>query len=176
MSSMKANRLRLIWFGAIVVLITIVIVFLPRFQSEKLTLPRKLGTLQLTEEIRGDRASRIINQMHGKGVTPADNMIGMYTSREGMATVYQSKYNSRKQSEETLRRMVRGIETGNTPFSDFKSMQIAGQDIFFCIGSGQAHYFFTADEFLYWLATDIHVAEDAAQELIRAIRGSSITT
>ena len=118
-------RLKKSWLAAIAALIVIaaIIAVLPYFRSAETTIPTTLGDLRLTKEIRGNEAKAIINQMHGKGVTPTDNMIGVYTSSKGTATIYLSEYDTPAQAEETSRQMVHGIEKGTSPFSDFKKLE-----------------------------------------------------
>ena len=164
------------WLVVIVVVVTATtFLLLPRLTRDDLMLPRTLGSLEMRDEVRGDKARSIINQMHGKGVTPTDNMIGVYTSSTGTATIYLSEYDTPAQAEETSSQMVHGIEKGTSPFSDFKTLTIHGQEVSYCVGFGQAHYFFFVDESVYWLTADFGVAEEAATELIRAISGSFTT-
>jgi hypothetical protein len=160
--------------GLFIVIVGAVFV-LPRYMLKDLELPKSLGSLQLQKEIRGEQARALINNMHGKGVTPKDNMIAVYGDNSGSATAYLSVYDSRSQSEETFQQMTRGIEKGTSPFSDFKRMTIRGQEISFCVGFGQAHYFFFLDESVYWLTADFGVAEEAVRELIGALKGESVS-
>lgn len=164
------------WFVISGLLVVAVAIFvLPYFVRKDLALPKALGSMQLREEIRGERANTIINNMHGKRVTPKDNMIALYESDEGTATAYLSVYDSRTESETTFGQMVSGIEKGISPFADLRRMKIRGHDVAFCIGFGQAHYFFFVEESVYWLTADFAVAEEAVNGLFAELRGPGIT-
>jgi hypothetical protein len=167
---MKAKWIAL---SAAVVVVGAVWLLLPAFLLKDLELPKALGSLSLREEVHGEKARSIINKMHGKGVTPKDNMIAAYDNSEGSATVYLSVYDKSTQSQETFTQMVRGIEKGASPFSELRTVSVYGQPVSFCKGFGQAHYFFFIDESVYWITADLAVAEEAATELMRALKGAS---
>ena len=166
---------RILVVAGVLAAIAAVILLLPRFAKKNLELPKSLGALQVQEEIRGERANAIINSMHGKRVTPRDNMIAKYESNNGTATVYLSVYQGSPESEKTFQQMVNGIEKGTSPFADLKRLTLYDNNVAFCIGFGQAHYFFAIDESVYWLTADFAVAEEAVTGLLAALRGRSVT-
>lgn len=160
--------------GAVIILALVVAVLLvPHFALRPLTLPPELGDLRLQQHIFGDEARRIINQMHGKGVTPRDNAIGIYGDETGTATLYLSVYDEAEEAAATLDRMIEGIKTGFTPFSDYELQTVDGQQVSYCTGDGQAHYFFAVGPSLYWLAVDFPVAEETLRALFRSIKPAS---
>lgn len=164
----------LIVAGALTVVVASVLL-LPRFAKKDLQLPKTLGTLQLQEEIRGERANTIINNMHGKRVTPRDNMIATYESNYGTATVYLSVYENKPESEKTFQQMVSGIQRGTGPFTDLQRQTVYNHDVAFCVGFGQAHYFFVIDESVYWLTADFAVAEEAVNGLLAVLRSGALS-
>lgn len=153
--------------------IALAVLFVPQFARRPLALPAELGNLRLQQHIFGDEARRIINQMHGKGVTPRDNAIGLYTDESGTATLYLSVYGEEEEATQTMGRMIKGINTGFTPFSDYEEQIVDGQRVSFCTGDGQAHYFFAAGTSLYWLAADFPIAEETLRALFRFIKPAS---
>lgn len=168
---MKTKRFLL---AAGIVLIGALYFLIPLFTFKDLELPNNLGSLHLRNEIRGEKARKLINELHGKSVTPKDNLIALYGNNDGGATAYLSVYDNRSQSEEIFQRMLRSIEKGTSPFTNLKRFTLHGHDVSFCVGFGQAHYFFFVDESVYWLTADLAVAEEAASELLLALKGRSI--
>ncbi len=160
---------------AAAVIVGAVCLLLPRFFHRDLELPKRLGSLPLRQEIRGEKARAVINNMHGKGVTPKDNMIAAYENTNGAATVYLSVYDNQTESEKTFTQMVQGIEKGTGPFTELQTITVQGQQVSFCLGFGQAHYFFSMEESMYWITADFAVAEESVAELIRALKGNSTT-
>lgn len=160
--------------GVILLVIVVALLLVPHYTRRPLVLPKELGILQLQQLISGDQARRIINQMHGKGVTPRNNIIGLYASDLGEATLYLSEYEEEVEASETEERMIRGIQTGYTPFSDFQQQRIEGINVSFCTGDGQAHYFFSYNTSLYWLAVDFPIAEETVRALLRTIKPSPV--
>lgn len=169
------SRLKKSWLAAIAALIVIAAItaLLPYFRSPATSLPSTLGDLRLTKTILGDEAKAIINQMHGKGVTPTDNLIGTYQGTGGTATLYLSNYETREQSQQVLAKMVGGIKTGFTPFSNYERMIIENTEVSFSIGSGQSHYFFCSGKSLYWLTADPAVAVSTLRSLLDTLKGTA---
>lgn len=158
---------------AIAFALALAVLLVPQFTQRPLALPAEMGDLRLQQYISGDQARRIINQMHGKGVTPRDNAIGVYADEIGTATLYLSVYGEEEEAIQTMGKMIKGIKTGFTPFSDYEEHTVDGQRVSFCTGDGQAHYFFALGTSLYWLAVDFPIAEETLRALFRSIKPSS---
>ena len=153
--------------GAAVLVVAAVAVFLSsRLAAEKTELPSALGTLRLEQTFTGSEASAIVNRMHGKGVTPKSNAIGVYRGASGTATLYLSIYEEQRDAAGVRDDMVRGIQKGHTPFSGLERRMFEGHDLSSCIGQGQAHYFFAVGPSLYWLAVDFPVAAPTLEALL----------
>jgi len=153
--------------GAAVLVVVAAAVFLfSRWTAEKPELPSALGTLRLEQTFTGSEASAIVNRMHGKGVTPRSNAIGMYKGASGTATLYLSLYEEQRDAAGVRNDMIAGIQTGHTPFSGLEWRTIEGHDLSYCIGEGQAHYFFAVGPSLYWLAVDFPVAAPTLEALL----------
>lgn len=169
----RVTKQALVVAAIILVMIVLAVQFVPRFTPTRITLPTELGALRLQQHIFGEKARRLINQMHGKGVTPRANAIGLYADEMGEATLYLSIYDEEDEAASTLKKMIDGIATGFTPFSDFQQRRIEGQDVAYCTGDGQAHFFFAAGKALYWLAVDFPVADETLRALLHAVKPSS---
>ena len=153
--------------GVAVLAVAAVAVFLfSRPAVEKTELPPALGTLRLEQTFTGSEASAIVNRMHGKGVTPKSNAIGVYKGASGTATLYLSIYEEQRDAAGARNDMIAGIRTGRTPFSGLEQKTLRGHDISSCIGQGQAHYFFAVGPALYWLAVDFPVAAPTLEALL----------
>lgn len=163
--------------GAVVlVLAAAAVFFFPRLTAERLELPPSLGSLQLRQTYTGNEAGELINQMHGKGVTPKSNAIGLYSGAGGSATLYLSVYNEEREAVKVRNKMISGIQTGYTPFTDLERRTFEGHDISYCIGDGQAHYFFSTGTSLYWLAVDFQIAPPTLEALLASLRPQAIPT
>ena len=169
MNSLRSRSFRFGLIALASVLIAAVCLYIFRTRHDGLSLPKILGTMELKKEIRGDEASRIVNAMHGKGVTPADNLIGIYAKSGARTTVYLSAFDKRKDAEVVLRRMIGGIERGDTPFSSLEQKNVGRTNVASCTGLGEVHYFFAANNELYWLASDIQLSERSLAEFIATL-------
>jgi len=153
--------------GAAVLVVAAAAVFLSsRWTAEKPELPSALGTLRLEQTFTGSEASAIVNRLHGKGVTPKSNAIGMYRGASGTATLYLSIYEEQQEAARVRNDMIVGIQSGRTPFSGLERRTFEGHDLSYCIGEGQAHYFFAVGRSLYWLAVDFPVAAPTLEALL----------
>lgn len=158
----------LVWKSAIVVaVIAAISVYFYFLSSASANLPQQLGDGQLVQLIDGERANEILNRMHDKEVTPATNLIGVYTS--GNTVVYLSVYRSRRDAQKAYTRMARSIEKGNPLFTDYRVTQLGGVEASFCYGQEQDHYFFVYKDRLYWLAADHPAAETMSLALVESL-------
>ncbi len=168
---------KMVSIGAVVLALAAAAVFLfPRLTAERLVLPPTLGSLQLRQTYTGSEAGELINQMHGKGVTPRSNAIGLYNSAAGSATLYLSVYNEEREAAKVRNKMISGIQGGYTPFTGLERRTLDGYDISYCVGDGQAHYFFSFSTSLYWLAVDFQIAPPTLEALLASLRPQAIPT
>jgi hypothetical protein len=158
-----------VW-GAIIVLAVVgIVVYGLLTSTQGIELPATLGTLTLTDQLAGDAAARMIDHLHGKGVTPTENLIGFYSGEGGTATLYVSRYTNESEPAQVMERMAQRIRQGNPIFGDFKERTIAGKRVAECYGMDQVHYFFSHDVRLYWLGVDPPRAEETLEELLRLL-------
>jgi len=153
-----------------VMLPVFVVLFLLKPHHHPLVLPQSILQLRLTEEIRGKQAQNILNEMHQKSVTPDENVIGTYFSTDGNAKLFASLYDSRDKAVEQFGTMIELIRNGGEVFTRFRELQVQGETVYFCLGLGQAQYYFLHDKELYWLAVDVQIAQSSMQELVRFVK------
>lgn len=132
-------------------------------------LPATLGELKLGESITGERAKETINRLHDGGVTPEANFIGQYGNEGSTATVYLSVFASAESAGEAERQMAELIKKGNPIFGHYHELTLGGKQIAMCLGQGQAHYFFSHEKKLYWLAVDAHIAQESLRNLLDVV-------
>jgi hypothetical protein len=128
-------------------------------------MPKLLGTLSLAQSVAGSDARVLVNKMHGRAITPQDNVVGTYKGDDGSATLYVSYYPSADSARNVARAMAHRIEAGIGPYEHFRTFAEGRDPVFMCLGLGQAHFFFVCNDRLYWLASDIGVAEVALNQL-----------
>jgi hypothetical protein len=126
-----------------------------------------MGGLSIAETLTGDRARSMVDQMHGKGVTPAESMVARYEGKDGeTATVYCSRYASTRDAAEAEGRMRELIGRGNAVFTGYGEYVVGGKRVSMCRGLGQTHYFFTSGRRLTWLAGEEENALQMLQDLL----------
>jgi hypothetical protein len=154
-------------------LLLAVVVYVATYQSgerpgERLV-PETLGELQLGELLSGAAAREMIDHLHAKGVTPAENEIGFYDAPGGKATLYVSVYANEADAGAAERRMAELIRAGNPIFGEYVERSIGGQVVHRCYGMGQEHFFFSVGTNLYWLGVDAPLAEQTLSELLKSV-------
>jgi hypothetical protein len=160
------RRKRIALLGGVLIP-AVVAAFLFTKHSAVPELPKMILQLHLTEEVQGEKAKEMMNELHHKEVAPEQNVIGKYQSSLGNATLYLSIYKSHNSAIEQLEKMAQRIKENNGVFSHFRETDILGTNVYLCLGLGQAHYFFRSDNCLYWFAVDMPLAQASMQELIR---------
>lgn len=80
--------------------------------EKKSDLPTRVSTFKLTNQLTGEAAMSMINHLHGKGVTPTENLIGFYSGEGGTATLYGSRYANESESTQVMERMAQRIRQG----------------------------------------------------------------
>jgi hypothetical protein len=129
-------------------------------------LPESILDLMLSEKIEGDAATEIIDHLHMKSVAPSDNYIGRYRNDLHTATYYLSLYDDPAEAEAELDAMVSSMGLGGHVFDHVRQRTLNNREIYMALGMGQAHYFYSEENKLIWLAIDIPIAEKAISSLI----------
>ena len=142
------------------------------WRQDRSPLPERVGDLVLISEAQGESAREIVDRMHGKGVSPKQSNVGTYQSQSARADIYLSTYANTSEAQNVYRVMAERIGAGGTPFFLYQNVAIAGQSVSFCLGLGQAHYFFVRSEQLYWVSADAGVAQNMITELMKILDGA----
>ncbi len=129
-------------------------------------LPPTLGSLKLANKLTGRDAQGMIDRLHDKSVTPVNSVVGHYAAAAGEATLYVSVYRMDAEAASTFKKMADRIRTRNQVFTHYQERSFWGQTVARCYGLGQAHYFFSRNNHLYWLGADFEVAQAALQSLL----------
>jgi hypothetical protein len=129
-------------------------------------LPESILDLMLSEKIEGDAATEIIDHLHMKSVAPSDSYIGRYRNDLHTATYYLSLYDDPAEAEAELDAMVSSMGLGGHVFDHVRQRTLNNREIYMALGMGQAHYFYSEENKLIWLAIDIPIAEKAISSLI----------
>jgi hypothetical protein len=153
-------------YGGIACVLVGVFALLPDSSPASRPLPEKLGPLVLRSRVSGDRAAAILNRMHGKGVTPEGNLIGLYSGPAGNATVYVSVYRSGRVAYDAYRQMAGRIALGVSAFTNVSERAVSDVTVSRCSGYGETHFFFPFQNRLYWLESDPRSAPRAIEQLI----------
>jgi len=155
----------LLVFPGVVCVVALIVVLL----RNEPRLPSSITSLELKQSLKGAEASAMIDHLHGKGVTPQSNLIGMYAGKQGSAVVYMSVYASDIDANKALRNMRSRISIGSPIFDHYSETEVRGQQVSSCLGQGQTHYFFSNERQLYWLAVDSQVAPEAVEDFVRSV-------
>lgn len=127
--------------------------------------PPQLGPLGLVQSVSGGDATVLVNKLHGRRVSPGRNVVATYRGDGVEAMLYLSYYPSADSARLVAAAMAQRIGAGVPPFDHFRVLEEGKNPVCMCLGMGQAHFFFSCGERLYWLASDIGVAEEALGEL-----------
>lgn len=122
-------------------------------------LPARLWRLSLSRIFQEEEARTTLDMMHGRGVTPRENLIGLYGDGNASAILYCSSYPLPTDARGVELGMRQGIQSGRTPFGHYVDLRRAGQDVAMCFGLGQVHFIFSRGTILYWLAADPPIAD-----------------
>lgn len=145
------------------------IVFVSCSSRQHDLLPGSLSELKLVKITSGSEAAQIVNRMHGKNVTPNDNVIGHYQGNKGEVTLYVSVYNSPSEANQAERKMRDRIATGNGAFTHYRLLTLYDKPVVMCLGMGLVHYFFSHQTKLYWLAADTSLAQQTLIVLLQTM-------
>ena len=143
---------------------------LPTCVSSDLPLPQSIGTLRLEKVQSGEEARQEIDRLHGKQIGYQRGYIGFYGAENGSARLWLSEHDSESEATEAVERMARSLRQGKQQsFWHFRQIVIEGQKVYFAVGMGQAHYFFSKGYRVIWLAVDPQLAKGAIRDAVRKL-------
>jgi hypothetical protein len=133
-------------------------------------LPVRLAGLHRSRVWTGSRAARMVAEMHGKQVAPANSMVADYGAK-GELRVYLSLYGNDAEAFRVLGRMVVGMRSGGTPFAP-PQQEPGGSGRWLTFGPGGHSVLWVSGDRLYWLLGSPDAVRQAASELPAPIAGS----
>jgi hypothetical protein len=133
-------------------------------------LPNRLAGMHRTRAWTGERAARLIAELHGKQVAPRSSMVADYGAR-GELRVYVSLYQDDAEASGVLGRMIGGMRSGHTPFSP-PQQESAGAGRWLTFGPGGHHLLWVSEGRLYWLQGLPDAVQGAAAELPKPSPGT----
>lgn len=148
----------------------ILFLFLNGCSEQKEYLPESFGDMIRTDLIKGEKAKKIIDELHNKEVTPVKNEIGYYTTVRGKATIYVTHYDDIETANLELIKMTDKISPGNTPFIRGEYLKYDEQNIYRCFGMGQTHFIFAEEKNLYWITVDTHIGNQVLNDYLQIIK------
>ncbi len=130
-------------------------------------LPQKLGDLSLAKVIKDNKATAIINKMHGKKLDDCKNFIGIYGGNHSKNILYVSVYENGEKAETNIKSMAMKMADASSVFSPLKHSKM-GDDLHFeTDGMGFKHYFYRIDNILIWWQVKPDKAEATYDDLLK---------
>jgi hypothetical protein len=139
-------------------------------RKELPSLPISILHLALTEETKGEAARQMINALHGRNITPEDNLIGTYISPDGSGTLYVSQYESERVAAVACDSTERILADGRSGFTHFRKINSGGEHYAMCLSNEKAHYIFIHNANLYWWSVDASVAQASIRDLLKRVQ------
>jgi hypothetical protein len=130
-------------------------------------IPRSIAGMTLINLIDGAEAAKVIDRMHHGDVATRENFIATYQGLRGSATYYVSLYDDPARAVMAMEEMARIMGKEAHGFSHLMRRTRGEIPFYMALGQGQAHYFFTRDIELIWLAVDVDIAEQALEEILQ---------
>ena len=145
-------------------------VLLPSCFSSDVPLPHSIGTLRLEKVQSGEEARQEIDRLHGKQIGYERGYIGFYRAENSSGQLWLSEHDCEREATEAVERMARGMTQGKQEnFWHFRQIVVQEQKVYFAVGMGKAHYFFSKGNRVIWLAVDPQVAEGAIRDAVRKL-------
>lgn len=113
-------------------------------------LPQKLGGLSLSKVIQNNKATAIINKMHGKKLDDSENFIAHYGNNHSKNILYVSVYKNAEKAETNIKNMAMKMAKGSSVFSPLTHGKMGDHIYFETDGMGFKHYFYRTDNVLIW--------------------------
>lgn len=121
--------------------------------------PNQLAGLPRTAVVAGQKAVKLLSQMHDGRFRPEQALVAEYD--EGRLTVYLARFASPSGAQQALERMLRGL-TASRQFSPPGKLQ---DGRYLVVGPGGHHLFWRTGQAIYWVAGEPALVFQAAEEL-----------
>ena len=130
-------------------------------------LPPKLGDLNLNKVIQNEKASSLINKMHGKKLDDCKNFIAYYGTSQSKNILYVSVYERDEKAKTNLKSMAMKMANGSPVFSPLKHSKMGNSVHFETDGMGLKNYFYRVDNILIWWQVEPDKAVATYNDLIK---------
>ena len=126
-------------------------------------LPGRLCGMARSKLWRGEHASMLVADLHGKNVAPTSSTVAEY-GRAGQLRVYLSRFADAAKAQRSLDLMLARLGSGETPFSEPRELR-EHPGHWFTVGPGGHHAVWVSGESLYWVTAGPGQIEQALSEL-----------
>jgi len=133
-------------------------------QPTKMSLPKSIAGLQITNYKTGGQAVAEFENLHGKQFPVTSGAIGIYGNRE--ITLWAAGAPSEAIALEMTNAMREKIAKGNSPFTPMEQFNQGNRTVYVLEGMGQKHYYFQSKNLVIWLAVDPAFADQALQQIL----------
>ncbi len=111
-----------------------------------MSVPERLGDLQLIGSVEGSEALNQVRGLHGTDIKLETAHIVEYIHGTERVTVWVGIAENRDAAAELMMRMIKGIEKGGSGFNNLKRLTIAGHEVFRVDGPGGRHFFYSSQK------------------------------
>jgi hypothetical protein len=125
--------------------------------------PARLGGLSRGKVVQGERAARLVAELHGRDVAPVTSTVAEY-GRGAQLTLYVSAFADGAEANRILAAMLARLASGATPFSPPRELRETPGH-WFTVGPGGHHALWAADHSVYWVTGDPQRLRQAVGEL-----------
>ncbi|RZB37940.1 MAG: hypothetical protein SRB2_00647 [Desulfobacteraceae bacterium Eth-SRB2] len=130
-------------------------------------LPKKLGELSLFKVILNEKATGVIDKMHGKKLDECENYIAYYGNNNSRNILYVSIYENSEKAKASLMSMAMKMANGTAVFSPLIHSKMGNNVHFETEGMGLKHYFYRTDNILIWWQVEPDKAEATFNDLFK---------
>lgn len=136
--------------------------------SEELApvVPSSLAGVPATRYLEGDGARLETEQLHGKALGAGLDEAYLVSYGDEQATLWVTRALEERDAVDLFERMKLKIAQSETPFTNPKTLTVAGVSAEALDGMGQKHYYFRIGRDLYWLAVAPAAADASLDELV----------
>ncbi len=122
--------------------------------------PENISTLSLIKLVKGEKAIKMVNRLHGKPIEAKNAWIAYYRETSGkgnnQAIIWISEAFNSSQAKKQTDLMMRKIMKSKAPF--YNIQKIGKIYIFF--GLGEKHAVFCRDKLVFWISASPEVFTD----------------
>jgi len=129
-------------------------------------LPQKLGELKLTNVIRGEKATKIVQKMHGKVLGASEYIIGYYGGDQSGNILYLSLFENEEAARKDLMSMSLKMAAGTPVFSPLTFEETEAGLQMKTEGMGFTHYFYRRNRTVIWWQVAPDYAESTYRDLL----------